>query len=262
MDDETVPVLIVGGGGAGLTASVLLGDLGIESLLIERHPGTSLVPKAHIIHCRTLEIMQQIGLEEEVRRLASPPENFTHTSWYTSLGGDEPWDRQLLMSIPSWSYDELAPYYETLTASLMSNLPQHLLEPVLRQRAEEINGPERVRFYTELTALEQDGDGATATILDRATGRTSTVRAQYVIGADGGKTVGDMIGAKMIGPEPFVDVISLTFDADVSEYLRGGRFGDPAVPAAQVRVARCVASASSPVARSRGTVIASTGAAA
>src|ERR1700760_21972 len=96
------PVLIVGGGGAGLTASVLLGQLGIESLLVERHPGTSLVPKAHIIHTRTMEIFAQAGLEEVVRAAACPPENFQTTSWYTSLGGDEPWDRKLLASIPSW----------------------------------------------------------------------------------------------------------------------------------------------------------------
>jgi 2,4-dichlorophenol 6-monooxygenase len=213
------PVLIVGGGGAGLTASILLGELGVESLLVERHPGTSLVPKAHIIHCRTLEILQQSGLEDEVRRLGCPPENFTHTTWYTSLGGEEPWDRQLLMSIPSWSYDALAPYYAKLTASPMTNLPQHLLEPALRARAEELNGADRVRFFTELTGFEQDEDGVTATILDRETGETSTVRAQYMIGADGGKTIGQMLGVEMVGPDPFVDVISLIFDADVSEYL-------------------------------------------
>ena len=212
-------VLIIGGGGAGLTASVLLGDLGVDSLLVERHPSTSLVPKAHILHCRTLEILQQVGLEDEVRRVGCPPENFTHTTWYTSLGGDDPWDRQLLMSIPSWSYDQLAPYYATLTASPMTNLPQHLLEPLLRRRAEEINGTDKLRFYTELTAFEQDDEGVTATLLDRGTGRTSAVRAKYMIGADGGKTVGHMLGARMVGPEPFVDVMSLIFDADVSEYL-------------------------------------------
>jgi succinate dehydrogenase/fumarate reductase flavoprotein subunit len=36
-----VPVLIVGGGGAGLTASMLLSRLGIETLLVSRYPETS-----------------------------------------------------------------------------------------------------------------------------------------------------------------------------------------------------------------------------
>lgn len=213
-------VLIVGGGGAGLTASVLLGQQGIDSYLVERHPGTSLVPKAHIIHCRSLEILRQMELDETVREEGVDPKNFTHTSWYTSLGGDEPWDRKLLATIPSWSYSTLAPHYAKVTASPMTNLPQHLLEPVIRTRAEELNGADRVRFNHELTELEQDEDGITATILDRETGESSTIRAQYVIGADGGKTIGSMLGVEMIGPEPFVDVVSLTFEADFSSYLQ------------------------------------------
>ena len=41
MSDVEVPVLIVGGGGAGLTASMLLSQLGVESLLVSAWPGTS-----------------------------------------------------------------------------------------------------------------------------------------------------------------------------------------------------------------------------
>jgi 2,4-dichlorophenol 6-monooxygenase len=213
-------VLIVGAGGAGLTASVLLGQQGIDSYLVERHPGTSLVPKAHIIHSRSLEILRQMELDKTVREEGVDPKNFTHTTWYTSLGGEEPWDRKLLATIPSWSYSTLAPFYAKLTASPMTNLPQHLLEPVIRERAEELNGADRVRFNHEVTELDQDDDGVTATILDRETGETSTIRAQYVIGADGGKTIGSMLGVEMIGPEPFVDVVSLTFEADFSPYLQ------------------------------------------
>src|ERR1700674_5269032 len=117
MDVTETPVLIVGGGAAGLSSSILLHQLGIESLLVERHPGTALVPKAHIIHSRSLEILHQMQLDDDVRRAGCPPENFTHTSWYTSLGGDEAWDNRLLCSIPSWSYSTLAPYYAELTAS-------------------------------------------------------------------------------------------------------------------------------------------------
>jgi 2,4-dichlorophenol 6-monooxygenase len=213
-------VLIVGGGAAGLFTSILLADLGVESLLVERHPGTALVPKAHIIHCRTLEILGQLDLDGEVRQEGCPPEYFTHTSWYTGLGGTEAWDRKLITSIPSWSYSTLAPYYEKLTASPMTNLAQHLLEPLFRRRAEKLNGPERVRFYHELTDLEEDKSSVVARVLDRESGHVSQVRAQYVVAADGGKTVGRKLGVQMHGPEPFVDVVSLTFDADFSPHLQ------------------------------------------
>jgi 2,4-dichlorophenol 6-monooxygenase len=218
-DTVEVPVLIVGGGAAGLTASSMLGRLGVESLLVERHPGTSIVPKAHIIHSRTMEIFDQWGLASAVREAGSPAENFSHTSWYTSLGGEEAWDGKLIGRVASWSGAELAPYYETITAEPMANLPQHLLEPILRERAEAESGEDRVLFSHELTGLEQTGDGVTATVLDRESGESSSVLAQYVVAADGGKTVGELLGVPMLGPEPFVDVVSITFSADFSPYL-------------------------------------------
>jgi FAD binding domain len=49
---ERVPVLIVGGGGAGLTASMLVAGLDVEHLLINSRPGTSELPKAHVLNQR------------------------------------------------------------------------------------------------------------------------------------------------------------------------------------------------------------------
>jgi 2,4-dichlorophenol 6-monooxygenase len=219
MEIQETPVLIIGGGGAGLSSSILLAELGIDSLLVERHPSTSLVPKAHIIHSRSLEIAHQMRIEQEMRDIGCPPENFTHTSFYTSLGGDESWDNKLLHSIPSWSYGGLEDYYNKITASLMTNTPQHLLEPLFRERAEELNGKDNVRFRNELVDFEQDADGVTATIKNLDTDEDYTVRAKYMIGADAGKTVGPKIGAQMVGADAWVDVVSLIFDADFSPYL-------------------------------------------
>lgn len=220
MADIDVPVLIVGGGIAGLSSSLMLREAGVESLLVERHPGTSIVPKAHIIHSRTMEIFAQYGLEEAVRTAGSPPETFSRTSWYTSLKGDEVWDKQVLASLPSWSQGPLADYYASLTAHPMANLPQNLLEPIVRARAEELSGIDRVRFNHELVHLSQDGDSVQAAIQDRASGETYSVSAKYLVAADGGKSIGARLGIDMIGPEPFVDIVSMTFEADLSEYLQ------------------------------------------
>ena len=45
VSDEAVPVLIVGGGGAGLTASMLLAREGVEHLLVSARAHTSDLPK-------------------------------------------------------------------------------------------------------------------------------------------------------------------------------------------------------------------------
>lgn len=212
-------VLVIGGGIAGLSSSIMLGQLGVSNLLVERHPGTSIVPKAHIIHSRTMEIFEQWGIADQVRKAATTPQHFQYTTWYTTLGGDEPWDRQILARIPSWSAADLAPYYEQLTASPMANLPQHLLEPILRSNAESRNGIDRVRFSHEVESFEIVSDGAIATVRDRQRDDTYRVHAQYVVGADGGKFIGERLGIPMVGRDPFVNMISITFCADLSPHL-------------------------------------------
>jgi 2-polyprenyl-6-methoxyphenol hydroxylase-like FAD-dependent oxidoreductase len=52
--DEEVPVLVVGGGDAGLTASMLLARLGVEHLLVSARPQTSDLPKADVLNQRAL----------------------------------------------------------------------------------------------------------------------------------------------------------------------------------------------------------------
>src|SRR5215469_14649159 len=69
-----VPVLIVGGGPVGLTASILLSQAGVRSLLIERHPGTAVHPKARGINARTMEMYRQLGVEAAIRQAGLPPE--------------------------------------------------------------------------------------------------------------------------------------------------------------------------------------------
>jgi 2,4-dichlorophenol 6-monooxygenase len=214
-----VPVLIVGGGGCGLTASLLLSQLGVEHLLVERHPGTALVPKAHIINPRTLEILDGLGLAETVYRFGAAREHNAAMRWYTSLGGDEPWDRQQLHACDAWSGGELAALYRGLTAHRHGNITQRRLEPLLREHAEAA-APGRVRFNHAVTAIEQDGDGVRATVLDRDSGREWPVQADYVIAADGGKTIGPGLGIAMEGPPPFVQTVSVYFRADLSPYLR------------------------------------------
>jgi hypothetical protein len=62
-----VPVVIIGGGGCGLNLSIFLSDLGVAHYLFEKHPGTSILPKAHYLNQRTMEIWRSHGMAEVIK---------------------------------------------------------------------------------------------------------------------------------------------------------------------------------------------------
>src|SRR6266446_2181602 len=85
-----VPVLIVGGGGAGLTASILLSQLGVDSLLVSRYPGTSQLPKAHILNQRSMEIFSDAGVAPRILARSAPVENMRGVGWYIGATSSDP----------------------------------------------------------------------------------------------------------------------------------------------------------------------------
>src|SRR5438552_6842391 len=86
---KVVPVLIVGGGPVGLTASILLSQQGVPSFLAERHPGTAIHPKSRGINARTMEIFRQCGVEHTIRAAGLPPERTGLIVWTRTLAGVE-----------------------------------------------------------------------------------------------------------------------------------------------------------------------------
>jgi 2-polyprenyl-6-methoxyphenol hydroxylase-like FAD-dependent oxidoreductase len=64
MADIEIPVLIVGGSLVGLSSALLLAQHGVRSLVVERHAGTAIYPRAAQIYQRTMEILRQCGLED------------------------------------------------------------------------------------------------------------------------------------------------------------------------------------------------------
>src|SRR5262245_35424490 len=63
----STPVLIVGAGPAGLVAALILARQGVRSTIVERHPGTSIHPRASGVSTRSMEIFRALGVEDEVR---------------------------------------------------------------------------------------------------------------------------------------------------------------------------------------------------
>src|ERR1700712_793419 len=183
MIDVEVPVLIVGAGPAGLATALLLSRYGVPNMLVERHSGTAHTPRAHIVNQRTVEIFRHMGIEDELLAVGTPQDLMSNNVWATSLAGLE------IARLQTWGTDpERAADYRKASPSPMTNCPQTVLEPVLLQAIQEAAITD-VRFGHEFRQLEQDADGVTAVIEDRNSGTASTVRCQYLIGADGGRSV-------------------------------------------------------------------------
>jgi 2,4-dichlorophenol 6-monooxygenase len=210
-----VPVLIVGGGAAGLTMSVLLSGYGVESLVVERRADTSGLPKAHILNQRTMEILGEAGVADEVYAQGAPHEWMSRTIWMTSLAGPRPEDGQIVGWTDTWGGGEQLAAHLAASPCRTTNLPQLRLEPILKRRAETL-APDGVRFEHELVALEQDGDGVRATVRDLAGGETYEVRAQYAVGADGGRTVPEALGIGYEGQRGLLKMVTSYIRADLT----------------------------------------------
>lgn len=212
------PVAIIGGGPVGLSASILLSLRKIPHILLERHTGTSIHPKACGINQRTTEIFRLMGIYDDIRAVACPDDVKTRTAWYTSLGsnGDDAVDGRELWSRNAWGGGPDAEAYERYSPGRYEILPQIRLEPLLVKRAKYLN-PESLVFGSEVTDLEERGSCVALTVLRRDTGVTTDILARFVIAADGGRSVTDKLGIKWVGERDILEMASVHFRARIRE---------------------------------------------
>ncbi|MDQ1007744.1 putative polyketide hydroxylase [Streptomyces sp. V4I23] len=197
-----VPVLVVGGSLVGLSTSLFLGRLGIEHMLVERHAGTSMHPRGRGNNVRTMELFRTAGVDDPIReagRVLAENHGILQTPSLTGGGGE-------------WLIKEVQ---HSSGASRFSPAPwcvcsQNDLEPVLLEYATKYGGD--LRFSTELRSFEQDEGGVTAVVEDRMTGRLGTVRADYLVAADGPRSpVRERLGIGRSGPGDLFHNVSITF---------------------------------------------------
>ena len=211
---DRTEVLVVGGGVTGLTASLLLSRLGVDHVLVERHEGTALVPKGHIINQRAMEIFRDVGVADDIYAIGCPPEKMSTISWMTSLAGPTPLHGRRLARTDAWCG---GPGYTAASPCRPTNLPQLRLEPVLRRHAER-RPKAQVAFGHELLSVSDSGDEVTAVIRDRARDTRHALTAKYVIAADGGRSVGPALGVRLHGQRTLLDMVSTHFSADMTRF--------------------------------------------
>jgi 2-polyprenyl-6-methoxyphenol hydroxylase-like FAD-dependent oxidoreductase len=222
--DQQTSVLIAGGGITGLTAAHLLLKSKIPFILIERHPGTSIHPRARGFDTRSMEIYRQLGLAEPIREagLALAPSWGIHTaaSMQEAIGKTRP-RKHNGVQFPSQLKG-----LESISAEspeLGARCTQDLSEPVLLDRA--VSRGADIRLSTELCWVEQDPDGVTAGIKDRSTGRETRIRAAYLIAADGARSmIREGLALPTLGKGALGNLLNIYFEAELGAFVRGREF--------------------------------------
>lgn len=164
---SSIAPLIIGAGPTGLSTALALTQSGIRPRILDRLPEPTNQSRAAILHARTLEMFQRLGIVEDF--LAAG----------VRVHGAAVYDAQgHLLTRPN--LDQLPtpfPY--------MIGLEQSETERLLARRLASLGVP--IERELELTGLEAAVDGVRARVRDRE-GREFSIFAPYLIGADGARS--------------------------------------------------------------------------
>lgn len=154
-----VEVLVAGAGPTGLVAAIQLRRFGVEVEVLDRATAPATTSRALGCHARTMEVLEDIGVVEEVLRFARP---LRGASYYRGA-------RRIARM--RWEPPDAPFPYPYM-------IPQCELEEILRRRLRDL-GVE-VRWGREVTAAKEEGEGVTVSASEGIERRTG-----WLLGCDG-----------------------------------------------------------------------------
>ncbi len=185
------PVLVVGGGPVGLALAGDLGWRGIGCALIEQSDGSIYQPRMDLVGIRTMEFCRRWGLVPAVEGSPYPRDYAQDNIYLTSLTGHE-LGRERFPGIGQAPPPKESPQRR-------ERCPQNMFDPILREFAASQNS-RALRYRTRLVSFAQDSDVVTATVENAETGACETIKAQYIVGCDGARSlVRETLGIRMLG---------------------------------------------------------------
>ncbi len=191
MQNDIVPVLIVGGGPVGLALAGDLGWRGKTCVLIEQSDGSIYQPRMDLVGIRTMEFCRRWGLVPAVEGSPYPRDYAQDNIYLTSLTGYE-LGRERFPGI-----GEAPPPKES--PQRRERCPQNMFDPILRAFAASQKSV-TLRYRTRLVSFTQDSDTVTAVVENAETGAREEISAKYIVGCDGARSlVRETLGIAMQG---------------------------------------------------------------
>lgn len=216
---ERAPVVIIGGGIVGLTASLCLSHHGINSILIERHTGTSIHPRARSMNARSMEIFRHLGIDGLVKEAGASLSSTKGIYRGHSL-------KEVIESHPRTEGKRKLPFagiMDSVSPVAGTWVTQDMSEPVLTDAARKHGGD--VRFNTDCLSFEQDDEGVTVTLKDRKSEATSKIHAEYLIAADGANSpIRSQLQIPTSGRGAMGYLINILFRADLKDLVHQREF--------------------------------------